>query len=85
MIAQNRNDLDAGIYSVTIIDQNGCSVTAQDLNIVNTCGCDADAGTLTAGASSVCIDLGQATISATANGDSNVPAGYQNSIRINYW
>ena len=39
--------------------------------------CDAEAGTLTADASNVTLDAnGTATISATANGDSNVPDGY---------
>ncbi len=38
---------------------------------------DPFAGTLTATASSVCFNNGSASISATANGDDNVPAGYQ--------
>ncbi|MBL7953186.1 MAG: T9SS type A sorting domain-containing protein [Flavobacteriales bacterium] len=37
--------------------------------------CDADAGTLTADASEVCLD-GTVTVSATANGDAVVPSGY---------
>ncbi len=39
--------------------------------------CDADAGTLTADATPVCLDAGFATISATAGGDAVVPSGFE--------
>ena len=35
------------------------------------------AGTLTAASADVCLENGVATLAATANGDANVPAGYQ--------
>ena len=43
------------------------------------CGtpCDADAGTITADQSSVCLDNGSAVLSATPDGNDLVPAGYQ--------
>ena len=46
---------------------------------VNACGdvCDAQAGTLSATAGQVCLTATGASISATANGDASVPAGYQ--------
>ncbi|MBK8613455.1 MAG: T9SS type A sorting domain-containing protein [Flavobacteriales bacterium] len=37
---------------------------------------DPNAGTLTANSFETCLENGSATISATANGDANVPAGY---------
>jgi hypothetical protein len=39
--------------------------------------CDADAGTLTADASTVCLVEGSATLTATADGNVNVPAGFE--------
>src|SRR5690606_17540365 len=39
--------------------------------------CDADAGTLTADNAELCLENGEAIVSATPNGDAVVPAGYE--------
>jgi hypothetical protein len=44
--------------------------------VVEECGCSADAGTITADATPVCLDAGSAEVSATPNGDAVVPPGY---------
>ena len=53
-------------------DQNTVTFTIADN------GCNANAGTMSADTSSVTLVNGSATISATANGDANVPSGYSN-------
>ncbi len=55
------------------LDAVGAAVTVVD------CPCTADAGTITADASTVCFDLGlnQAVISATPDGNAVVPTGYE--------
>ena len=51
--------------------------------VVEVCAtCDADAGTLTAVASPVCVTNGSGTIAATANGDAFVPAGYTTGYAV---
>lgn len=48
------------------------------LVVVESCViCDADAGTITADADTVCFVGGVATVTATANGNATVPPGYQ--------
>ncbi|MBK9175214.1 MAG: hypothetical protein IPM46_02520 [Flavobacteriales bacterium] len=54
------------------LDVTGAPVTVEECVT-----CDADAGTITADATPVCLDSGSATISATPDGNSNVPTGYE--------
>jgi hypothetical protein len=54
------------------LDVAGAPVVAE-----NCVTCDADAGTLTADASTVCLVEGSATLTATADGNVNVPAGFE--------
>jgi hypothetical protein len=54
-----------------------CLGETEDYSLAVTPVCNPNAGTLTATASSACFNNGSASISATANGDANVPAGYQ--------
>ena len=51
-------------------------VAGAQFNVSDDCGCIADAGSLTASTTEACLINGQATISANANGDANVPTGY---------
>ena len=37
---EDRIDLEAGVYSVIVIDANGCEVTSQDIVLNNECGCN---------------------------------------------
>jgi len=64
-----------GTYTlfVEVTLANGCSDQDQVLVTVE----DPDAGTITIDASPVCLDNGSATISATPDGNSNVPSGYE--------
>lgn len=68
-------------YYVRVADWYAGSPLTSDFTIcVQEVGqgvCNADAGTLTAGASPVCIVNGTATVSATANGDAVQPGGFQ--------
>jgi len=52
------------------------------IQVIDCPACDADAGTLTANASQVCLDGGSATVSATANGDAVVPPGYETTYLL---
>jgi len=52
------------------LDAAGAPITVED------CVCLANAGTITADDESVCLDAGEAIISATADGNSVVPSGY---------
>ncbi|WKZ65866.1 MAG: T9SS type A sorting domain-containing protein [Flavobacteriales bacterium] len=54
------------------LDVAGAAVTAEEC-----LACDADAGTITPDASSVCLEGGAADITATHDGNSVVPDGYQ--------
>ncbi len=73
-----RAGLAAGSYDVTITDENGCQIDATNIIIIDTCNevCTAEAGTMTANAAEVCFENGNATVSATANGDAVVPTGF---------
>jgi hypothetical protein len=53
------------------LDVAGATITVEECAT-----CDADAGTLTADASAVCLDNGAADISATPDGNAVVPTGY---------
>ncbi len=55
----------------------GFGSASGDFTLTSSCACDADAGTLTAVSSVVCLDNGSADLSATANNDAVVPAGFQ--------
>jgi len=77
---QDRTDLEAGTYEVTITDENGCTASATNIFIANTCttGCTVDAGDLTANATPVCLDAnGTVTIEATPAGNATIPTGYE--------
>jgi hypothetical protein len=50
--------------------------TTGDFELSVTCVCTADAGTITADATPVCLDQGSADISATHDGNSVIPTGY---------
>ncbi len=59
--------------SVTVTDANGCTDEAStSVKVV-----DPMAGTLTIDEDLVCLDNGMATVSATPNGDANVPMGFE--------
>ncbi|MEM1323568.1 MAG: PKD domain-containing protein [Bacteroidota bacterium] len=64
-----------GTYDITVevTDANGCSAMASTTITVER----PDAGTLTIDADPVCLENGIATISATPDGNANVPAGYE--------
>lgn len=64
--------LNTGSYTVTVTDANDCTATATG----EITGANPDAGTLTITADSVCLIGGSATLSATPNGDAEVPPGY---------
>lgn len=71
------DDLDPGTYTVEVEDANGCFGTAS-ITIEDDCvivPCDANAGTLTPGDGGCLIS--SLNISASANGDAVVPAGYE--------
>ncbi|MEO8587970.1 MAG: T9SS type A sorting domain-containing protein [Flavobacteriales bacterium] len=51
-------------------------VTGAPITVQICVPCDADAGTITADASEACLVGGSATISATPDGNANVPAGF---------
>ncbi len=74
-------DLAPGSYSVTATDEDGCTAVLSNLIVEDDCipfTCAADAGSLTANqASPLCLENGEASISATPNGDMNVPANYE--------
>ncbi|MCX7550621.1 hypothetical protein, partial [Xanthomarina sp. F2636L] len=85
----NPNTLDVGIveFGVTtgfdvygLITEGGGDICAS-LDVagapIMVTSCEADAGTLMADADTACLINGAATISATANNDSNVPEGYE--------
>ena len=73
---KDREDLPAGNYSITVSDQNNCLVVIDELIINSTCGCDADAGSLTI-VSPVCIEGTDAVLTATPTGDMVVPDGFE--------
>jgi hypothetical protein len=52
-------------------------VAGAPIEVILCAQCDADAGSITADASEVCLEDGSATISAVWNNDGNVPLGYQ--------
>ncbi|MCB9182374.1 MAG: T9SS type A sorting domain-containing protein [Flavobacteriales bacterium] len=54
------------------LDMDGILITVEECIV-----CDADAGTLTAVESQVCLVAGEASISATPDGNSNVPTGFE--------
>ncbi|MEL6867527.1 MAG: SdrD B-like domain-containing protein, partial [Bacteroidota bacterium] len=58
---------------VTVTDANGCEASASTTVTVE----DPDAGTLTIDEDLVCLEDDMAVVSATPNGDANVPAGYE--------
>ena len=78
---QNRNALNAGTYSVTVTDSEGCVAVLSNILVGDDCNpsCVAEAGTLTLNDADgvVCLNVGGTTnISATPNGDAIVPAGF---------
>ena len=59
---QNRNDLEAGNYSLTVMDANGCTLAVNDVLVEDLCplGCTAEGGTIRNNSASVfCVDDGQ--------------------------
>ena len=68
---------------VVTVDYQVCnnesgSLVCDDATVTITVpACLAQAGTLTADEGQICMSMGQATISATPNGDINVPANYE--------
>ncbi|MBK6342744.1 MAG: T9SS type A sorting domain-containing protein [Flavobacteriales bacterium] len=51
-------------------------VVGAPVAVIECLECEADAGTITADDESVCLDAGEATISATPDGNAVVPSGY---------
>lgn len=76
----NRTGLIAGTFFLTVTDGNGCSVSVDIIvgdDCINPPICTADAGTIIADANSVCLDNGNALISATPQTNVVVPNGYE--------
>ena len=69
--------LAAGTYSLTVSDENDCTAVIEELTINSTCGCDADAGSISAATNPVCIEGTSGIISATPAGNMVVPAGFE--------
>jgi hypothetical protein len=73
--------LEAGVVNGLLVQGGGAICAALDLTgapvSVEACPCDADAGTLVADASPVCLSSGSADISATEADAPIVPAGYE--------
>ncbi|NKI31862.1 hypothetical protein HCU67_07870, partial [Muricauda sp. DJ-13] len=63
---------EAGDYTVTVTTADGCEAMATATVTVN----DPRSGTMTADATPICLDADSVQISATYNGDGNVPDGY---------
>ncbi len=72
-----RDDLVPGSYDVIVSDEIGCTIEIQDLEIIDACQCDAFAGTLDQANDNACLDQGAAIITAIANGDAVIPAGFE--------
>ncbi len=71
-------DLPGGNYMVTLTDANGCTaVLIASLNDDCPPACPADAGSLTPNASPVCLDGQEVEISATPDGNSIIPQGFE--------
>ena len=73
---EDRDDLVAGSYNVTIYDDGGCEFELNGITIINTCDCDADAGDIIADADPVCLEGSPSFIAATPAGNQVVPPGY---------
>ncbi|MEL6866877.1 MAG: SprB repeat-containing protein, partial [Bacteroidota bacterium] len=75
---RDRDNLEPGIYSLTITDAGGCTATMLNIPIADHCTeCDVAAGTITADWSPVCLDPnGPTSISATHDNNMYVPDGF---------
>ena len=71
----NRIDLNPGIYKVTVTDNNGCTIVDDNIEVVDNCGCNADAGSITPEAALYCAS-GSQLIAAVPAGNSVVPNGF---------
>ena len=75
---QNRFDLSAGTYGVTVTDNNSCSAVMDNILIEDGCtNCLADAALLSADSTDICFDGLPVIISASQNGPFGIPAGFQ--------
>jgi gliding motility-associated-like protein len=73
---EGRTDLEVGPYSVTFYDGSDCGFPINNLFVGDFCGCAANAGDITADDTSVCMEAGSATLTATPSGNQIVPAGF---------
>jgi|GEM_PF-1593799 len=77
-----------GFVSIAMVSGAASGVCASfdavgaTVEVITCAQCDADAGTLTANETPVCFENGTADISATANGDAVVPAGFSTGYAI---
>ena len=79
---QNRVDLMPGNYTVTVSDNNNCFATLENIMIEDGCSnCAANAGTLSADSTNICLTGGAVTISATHANSPSLPPGF-NSIYV---
>ena len=75
---QNRFDLSAGTYGVTVTDDNTCSVVMNNIVVADGCtNCTADAAPLSADSTDICFDGLPIVISVSQNGPFGIPAGFQ--------
>jgi len=89
IVADMREDLAAGAYSVTVSDGSSCTnllqvIIGDDCNVVPPTVCDAFAGNLDIDLSPVCLADSTAIISATAIGNAVVPNGYSTIYVLTY-
>ncbi|MFT5262326.1 MAG: gliding motility-associated-like protein, partial [Polaribacter sp.] len=76
---QNIYNLNEGVYGVTITDAGGCTYVLENVEIENECDstCYAVSGSMLINDMDRCIQNGQAVITATADGNAEIPTGYE--------
>ncbi|MEM9819759.1 MAG: SdrD B-like domain-containing protein [Bacteroidota bacterium] len=73
---EDRTDLEPGLYTVVVTDAGGCTYSIENIQIVDECGCSADAGGLMNGQSGLCLENGAVNLTATPNGNAVIPSGF---------
>jgi len=73
---EDRVDIPSGAYTATITDANGCTTFTGNINIANTCNCDAIAGTLMTSSDTLCLDMGPVEFEAQLDDIGVLPFGF---------
>ncbi|MEM8909596.1 MAG: hypothetical protein AAGD05_17240, partial [Bacteroidota bacterium] len=73
---EDRTDLTPGLYTVMVTDVGGCTLTLDNIEIVDACSCTADPGGLSPNAGNTCLVDGTASLSATPDGNATIPPGF---------